>query len=969
MRLKWVCEDEQIVFSIVVGNNVAPFLPILKKGEKPHLENGQIAKLGPIFLLLEEGKAEPLLDGRVSIPFSDILVFNNKELKGLGLPEKMPYSLEVRGNVAITDPLFKFEFNLLNSDTSPVTFWKRDGAILSVGRKRYVISSPAYELIKSMEAFNQAVNNLDMDEKFVIWANLKEMLPEGSVKDDYLKRLEIKRADAFSLSPYLQKDGTVNFDPVLLFKTIPDQMVEKEEFTASLPNSVQNNFNEKFRTFKQVKSVYSMQNNVYCVLSKTLQKALKIVKSYQGKTGSERIAFARNPKIFLSDSLTNELTIEAIEEIFQETEDYSERVKEIGIWSPPIVPYKFSESSEWFIESEIVLKSGEKQVIVKIDDLIMLENEIDEKLENGIPKISVNGVDFPVPEIAKVVSSIKENLREKDLKFAPDLEVASNSENEDKKFGLNIYRNLENEEYQLQERLSREALDFDLKHLESRPLEHQKVGIRILQDHWISGSPGILMADDMGLGKTFQTLAFLSWVKQLMNDGRWKRKPFLLVAPTGLIQNWLDEAGQHLSDEWIGDVLTLTGNGLASLRIKDGLSRNAELLSGFHCLDINRMQESELIVSTYETIRDYQFSFAKIDWAVIVYDEMQKIKNPKARVTDAAKAMKSDFIVGLTGTPVENTLLELWCLIDTIRPGFLKSLKQFAQEYTSLKNGEEEKLRELNSMLTSSDTNTPIMLRRLKSDHLKGLPDKLERFYEKEMPNSQNAEYSVWQKNVSKDDEQSSRKKGLALEVLQKIRAISLHPGLVNENLFDNDNLSENSARVQQTFAILDEINRNCEKALIFCESRRIQGKLAETIKERYKLEHIPMIINGEISGAKRKQKVDIFQGRKGFDVMILSPKAGGVGLTLTAANHVIHLARWWNPAVEDQCTDRAYRIGQKKDVFVHYPLAIHPAIGKKSFDFVLNELLEKKRILNKNSLMPTQLTEEEKNGLIDSIS
>lgn len=258
MQLKWICEDENIIFSIIVGKFVAPFLPMLKKGEKAHLEDGQIAQLGPIFLLLEEGKAESRLDGCISIPFSDILEFNNKDLKGLGLPGRMPYSLEVRGNVAITDPLFRFEYNLLNSDTSPVTFWKRDGAILSVGRKKFIIPSPAYQLIKSMEAFNQAVNDLDMDEKFVIWADLKEMLPEGSIKDDYLNRLEIKRADAFSLSPYLQKDGTVNFDPFLLLKTISDPIERKEDFTASLPNSVQNNFAEKFKTFNQIKPVYSI---------------------------------------------------------------------------------------------------------------------------------------------------------------------------------------------------------------------------------------------------------------------------------------------------------------------------------------------------------------------------------------------------------------------------------------------------------------------------------------------------------------------------------------------------------------------------------------------------------------------------------------------------------------------------------------------------------------------------------------
>jgi hypothetical protein len=166
------------------------------------------------------------------------------------------------------------------------------------------------------------------------------------------------------------------------------------------------------------------------------------------------------------------------------------------------------------------------------------------------------------------------------------------------------------------------------------------------------------------------------------------------------------------------------------------------------------------------------------------------------------------------------------------------------------------------------------------------------------------------------------------------------------------------SARLQATFAILDDIHKREEKALIFVEYLKMQSILSEIIGRRYNRK--VMIINGAVSGAKRKARIDEFQREKtGFDVMILSPKAGGVGLNLTAATHVIHLSRWWNPAVEDQCSDRAYRIGQTKPVTIHYPLAIHPEYGRDySFDKKLHDLLEKKRRLSHTLLAPPAGTE-----------
>ena len=157
---------------------------------------------------------------------------------------------------------------------------------------------------------------------------------------------------------------------------------------------------------------------------------------------------------------------------------------------------------------------------------------------------------------------------------------------------------------------------------------------------------------------------------------------------------------------------------------------------------------------------------------------------------------------------------------------------------------------------------------------------------------------------------------------------------------------------------------------MVFLESLDLQSseQLPLILQQRYKLPTLPLVINGEVNTQLRQDRVDDFQSRVGFDVMILSPKAGGVGITLTAANHVIHLSRWWNPAVEDQCSDRAYRIGQTKDVHVYYPMAINPSEPESSFDLKLDQLMTRKRILSQKLLAPPTLTKEDYESLLRDI-
>jgi SNF2 family DNA or RNA helicase len=196
------------------------------------------------------------------------------------------------------------------------------------------------------------------------------------------------------------------------------------------------------------------------------------------------------------------------------------------------------------------------------------------------------------------------------------------------------------------------------------------------------------------------------------------------------------------------------------------------------------------------------------------------------------------------------------------------------------------------------------------------------------------------------------------LKVLHNMRGVSLHPdGVRDVNPLDETSALrwlEGSARLRKAYKILEVLRGRGEKALVFVEYIGVQSIFAEAMATLLNLEHIPEIINGGVPGERRQDIVRRFQERgPGFDILLLSPKAAGVGLTITAATHVIHLSRWWNPAVEDQCNDRAYRIGQTRDVTIHVPMAIHPDFGDQSFDVKLDQLLTRKRDLSRDMLIP----------------
>ena len=275
----------------------------------------------------------------------------------------------------------------------------------------------------------------------------------------------------------------------------------------------------------------------------------------------------------------------------------------------------------------------------------------------------------------------------------------------------------------------------------------------------------------------------------------------------------------------------------------------------------------------------------------------------------------------------------------------LDTCKNFKTYYMDQKNGGHKKLH----LALTKKIMPPFLLRRTKEKHLEGLPQKQEIIRSRNMPASQENAYNKVIEDIQKGTPDSMVQ---VLQAIKRMRTISLCP--LDSYDADNDNdFIASSARLSLLFEILDDIKAREEKVIIFLVNRPMQGKLSAVIQRHYALADSPKIINGEIVAEKRKKTVDDFQKLPhGFAVLIISPKAGGVGLTITNANNVIHLDRWWNPAVEDQCSDRVYRIGQKRNVNIYIPIATHSRI--KSHDEVLHELLMTKRTLSRSVIIPT---------------
>ncbi|XZM23270.1 DEAD/DEAH box helicase [Clostridium perfringens] len=424
---------------------------------------------------------------------------------------------------------------------------------------------------------------------------------------------------------------------------------------------------------------------------------------------------------------------------------------------------------------------------------------------------------------------------------------------------------------------------------ELRP--YQKEGFKWINEITDLGFGGVL-ADDMGLGKTLQIIAFL--LSQ-------KKSKSIVVVPTSVIYNWMDEFEKFAPSIRVGLV-----HGSKSKR--DKVLRDFKRGLGIKIEEENLKEKSyekyDVLLTTYGTLKNDEKAYENLSFDYCIIDEAQNIKNPAAQATLSVKNIKSRCNIALTGTPIENNLMELWSIFDFVMPGYLFTKDRFRERFIL----DESNLSELKSLIT------PFILRRLKEDVLSELPEKLEKKYLVEMKGKQKQLYSFYVKaiknqlNENKSSEKSGRDKINLFSYLTKLREICLDPSLVVPDY------TGGSSKLTVVKEIVKDASESGKKILLFSQFTSVLKK----IEEDFKKEDISYLyLDGGTSAKDRVERVKKFNEDSNIKVFLISLKAGGVGLNLTSASVVIHFDPWWNPAVEDQATDRAHRFGQENKVEV----------------------------------------------------
>ncbi len=727
-------------------------------------------------------------------------------------------------------------------------------------------------------------------------------------------------------------------------------------------------------------------------------------------------SFIQNPTAFL-----NGMTVEL-------DGGYSMRVKGVTEYRHAYFGETDKSDIQWF--EKILQEESEPEPTIPlgdwlsdIDDPVSLndgEKKVGDAIASGATCVEIDGalIDISEPTKAEQAFNKRRAELEEDThsvdgpRVKKRLVVDTVLNDEEFEFGGNDFPD------KIQQILFKNELHFD--GLARKPYPHQEEGIR-----WIVGLlakminvkpaesiDGALLADDMGLGKTYQALVAANEYYHLAGVHKTTKYPILVVVPLTLVKTWEEEVGKTFDSSPFRDIVLLQSSAdLKRFRKKGfGVETRGELGDvndetyvqyalkvgssyGHERLDL----PERLVITTYETLRDYQFSLCKVDWGIAVFDEAQAIKNSNTLASRAAKGLKALFKLVITGTPVENHLGDFWSLMDTARPGLLGSYQEFRKIYMlPISKASQDTVHEVRLEIGKQLRNNvgALMLRRIKEDSLEGLPEKRhvigspstamehEQYDEDlagHMSGDQLAAYDEAVNWIIEVKEKQDNK-NYTLAALNNLRSISLHPDLyryesLQELPNDEKGMMEfinRSCKLSSTLKILEKIRLKNEKAIIFVINKKLQSYLVECLQRLYGIK--VHIINGDTKAvAKSKKNIDKtrqalkddFEAQSGFGVIIMSPVAAGTGLTVVGANHVIHLERHWNPAKEAQASDRVYRIGQKRTVFVYFPIAHHPEMA--SFDINLNRLLSKKVGLKDAVVTPEEVTEDLINVFFDA--
>lgn len=945
----------------------------------------------------EAGDEVEIGGSRIRMTHRTLSGLSSETADALGLPPLIDLTLRTDVSGLLGSPEFRLTHEWVRAGRPELVH--RTGAIAqtsgagSDGLRRL----PRW-MLDALEVADRFRSGSDLDAHWEALARFRRALEPGvrmSGKDaearlgmtDFLSGLEVTLTDRFSISPRGEDQFAIIPFSGEAVDTAANEGAPISEREAELNGGRLDTF-QNLAFSRGARPAYKLGAQSYLVVDPSAAPVLTVMTEMQRADPITRAAFMRNPRQRITDAVTEhlrskgrleglspaeeqELIEQAAEPAFVETVEYSEysdRVIGVAVYEKPDI--QITGSGTTWLPEAFTGAAAQRIAAMPPDQVEQLIGEVERAMAVGAPTVDVGGAEIPATQTTRVaLEQLLETLKgrgEADPVPRPDEPV-------EQQVGPIIVDTADNlSELRWAARVkprTRLAPDTLPEVVQADLKGHQRDSFRWKLDAWAAGLPGVLNADEQGLGKTLQAIAFLAWMKENMSRAEGGRTgPVLVVAPTSLLENWELEVDKHLRAPALGNVIRLYGSALGGKK-KPG-PQGVETASGNAILDLSDLHEAIVdgrghrywVLTTYTTLTNYQHSLAKIPFSTAVFDEIQNVKNPTTLSAKAAMAVNADFRIGLTGTPIENSTVDLWAIMEQITPGRFGSLSDFRARFGEPTEGN---MRELYAQLFEpQDGLPPVALRRLKEQVAKDLPAKGRRIHPRLMPEVQATAYEEARRKLS------SGTRGAALKMLHHIRSVSVHPNA--ESAAEDAAYVAMSARLQAAVDILRGIRDRGERALVFIEHIKMQHRFIELVKREFRLPRVDLI-NGSTPIPRRQEIVNRFQRHlkrdEGFELLVLGPKAAGTGLTLTAATHVIHLSRWWNPAVEEQCNDRVHRIGQTRPVTVHVPMAIHPGYQHNSFDCLLHSLMSRKRRLASSALWPMGDTEQDASRLQQMLS
>ncbi|WP_024333382.1 SNF2-related protein [Desulfotignum balticum] len=927
-------------------------------------------------MLAEQGNAEVIPNGFI-VPTEVAVNLDTSSCESLCLPPRWNGMMDAEIKGQTRNSHFSVTLKLETDEGRFTATYQIIGPVLKFTENRQFLLSPAQNIIFNALQIHAKTEQTEYDNLKLLFALQKAQECGAKLNLKQFNKLNIKVPETITVEAELDENDNLILTPFM-----------GQEASSERINKVLGQLQSETATALRV-------DNEIILFDERKLKAVHEILENRTIPKSKVQDFLKSPTAFIDASLVD-LDL-----------GFSARVKGVTVFKHAYFGDSDGSGIDWFASSH---SAGEistfNQLAEKIQDkeaYEQLKTTIADAQKTGAQEIDFLGKTYNIPSPDAVSKALKKIENKISSPIVPDDSFSSDEDDNNQDISDSpessvvtvVDIDLNDEQLDISSPAVKKATDEILFPAEKltwdnykrQPYPHQLIGVQ-----WILGlseeSSGGILADDMGLGKTFMALSGIDHIYKLKSQTDSKKKPALIVAPLSLLETWKDEVAKTFIKSPFKSIIILQSEG----DLKKFRSGNIEIRNQTQDDSENRIKYSlkigrnfgydrldlpeRLVITTYQTLRDYQFSLCQVEWGMVVFDEAQNIKNPNAIQTRAAKGLNADFKLLATGTPVENSLADFWCLMDTACPGHLSNYQSFREQYiTPIVRAASDEVDEIRARVGRELRIKvgALMLRRLKEDNIQGLPDK--RIY----VGIENQEWSFLKQlkkilsgyqlkayNATLD----SRAQAEGMEIiglLQKLRDLSLHPRLADKgqlNISGKKNqlrsLFDESGKMQSLIEVLEQIRGRKEKCIIFLVNKRLQQFLSQALGVWFGLGPLS-IINGDTKAVAKKVSVPTrtsmlsdFETVEGFNIIIMSPVAAGVGLTVVGANNVIHFERHWNPAKEAQATDRIYRIGQKKDVNIYIPVLHHPEY--ESFDVNLHRLLNKKTSLKDAVITPEQV-------------